>query len=75
MAELSPLFILLTVMRQRWEADDRDGAAALARVAAPYLHGRAAVTRPMGELAGVPDEELDEWSGGGGAAAEGADPE
>lgn len=69
MEELSPLSILLTVMRQRWKAEDVEGAVALARVAAPYMHGRAAVTRPFGDLAEVPDEELGSWSGDGGAAA------
>ena len=64
MAEVSPLTVLLTVMRQRWEVDDHDGAVALARLAAPYLHGRAGMSRPSGELAGVPDDELDEWSVG-----------
>ena len=72
MADPSPLFVLLTVMRQRWDAGDQEGAVALARFAAPYLHGRAAVARPMGELAGVSDDELDGWTGdhGGEAAAD-----
>ena len=69
MTELSPLYVLLTVMRQRWEAKDLDGAVALAKVAAPYLHGRAAVSRPAGDLAGVTDDELEHWGGGEGAAA------
>ena len=75
MAELSPLSVLLTVMRDRWEAGDRDGAVALARLAAPYMHGRAATALPAGELAGVPDEELDSWAAGcGGEEAADAGP-
>ncbi|MBV9785978.1 MAG: hypothetical protein JO264_19420 [Acidisphaera sp.] len=38
--ELSPLAVLLTLMREKWEAGDRNGAASLARIAAPYLHAR-----------------------------------
>lgn len=75
MAELSPLYVLLTVMRQRWEAGDLEGAVALAKIAAPYMHGRAALARPLGALAGVSDEELDGWDGGaGGAGIAGEDP-
>lgn len=75
MAELSPLYVLLTMMRRRWEADDHEGAVALARLAAPYMHGRATPMRVAGELAGVPDEELDSWTAGFGgetAADEGS---
>lgn len=69
MDEVSPLTVLLTAMRRRWEANDEPGAVALARVAAPYLHGRVSPARAFGELAEVPDEELGAWSGAGGAAA------
>ena len=73
MAELSPLSVLLTVMRKRWDAKDFDGAVALAKVAAPYLHGKAPVARAFGDVAGVPDEELEEWGGAGGTESEEAD--
>lgn len=77
MTEVLPLYVLLEVMRQRWEIEDYDGAVALARIAAPYLHGKAPLARPGGDLAGVTDEELervgrecrDEQSGRGGEAA------
>ena len=36
----SPLAILLHVMRRKWAEGDHDGAAVLARAAAPYLHAR-----------------------------------
>ena len=71
MTGVSPLDVLLSVMRERWKADDKEGAVALARLAAPYMHGRAAVARPAGELSEVPDDELDGWSSDGGAAAAG----
>lgn len=38
----SPLEILLAVMRAKWAEGDADGAAQLARAAAPYLHPRRA---------------------------------
>uniref|UniRef100_A0A8J4H8W9 Uncharacterized protein n=1 Tax=Acidicaldus sp. TaxID=1872105 RepID=A0A8J4H8W9_9PROT len=38
----SPLEILLAVMRAKWAEGDADGAALLARAAAPYLHPRRA---------------------------------
>ena len=38
----SPLDILLAVMRAKWAEGDADGAAELARAAAPYLHPRRA---------------------------------
>jgi len=75
MADPSPLYVLLTVMRQRWAANDQEAAVALARVAAPYMHGRAVTMRPAGELAGISDDELDSWAGDfGGEAAAGEGP-
>lgn len=40
--KLLPLAILLALMREKWAAGDGDGAAELARAAAPYLHPRRA---------------------------------
>lgn len=74
MAEVLPLFVLLTVMRERWKDGDTDGAVALAKLAAPYMHGRAATARPLGDLAEVPDDELEAWFGFGGAGAAEGDP-
>ena len=65
MAEVLPLYVLLAVMRQRWDAGDLDGAVTLAKVAAPYLHGKAPLARPGGDLAGVSDEELEQAGCGG----------
>jgi hypothetical protein len=42
---LSPLDVLLTAMRRKWQDGDLDAAAALARAAAPYLHPRHAALR------------------------------
>ena len=75
MAEVTPLCVLLQEMRRRWVRGDLEEAVALARWAAPYVHGRAVIVRSTGELAGVPDDELDAWTGGGGAAAAGENPE
>ena len=37
---LTPLAILLQVMRDKWDAGDHEGAVAIAKVAAPYMHSR-----------------------------------
>jgi hypothetical protein len=60
-APLPPLQILLAVMQQKWEAGDLDAAAKLARVAAPYLHGRCATVRDIAstDLQHLSDAELD----------------
>lgn len=64
-----PLYILLTEMNKRWSGGDFEGAVALAKIAAPYLHGRAMTAQAPLALAGATDEELDEWGAGGAAAA------
>ncbi len=46
MTDPTPLDILLQAMQRKWRAGDLDGAAALARAAAPYLHPRHAAVRP-----------------------------
>jgi hypothetical protein len=74
MDEPTPLQILLLVMRQRWRDEDVDGAVALAKIAAPYLHARVPAARPAADLAGVSDDELDRFDGGGGAGSKGAGP-
>lgn len=74
MAEVLPLYVLLTVMRQRWEEKDYDGAVALAKLAAPYMHGRVMAARPLGDLAEVPDDELEAWFSFGGAGIAEGDP-
>ncbi len=38
--ELSPLDVLLHAMQSKWQAGDHDGAVAIARAAAPYVHAR-----------------------------------
>ena len=74
MKELTPLQVLLRVMRQKWCDGDIDGAVALAKIAAPYLHPKVPATRPIGDLAGVSDDELDRFERGGRAGSAGTDP-
>ena len=69
MVETSPLHVMLTVMRRKWRDGDEDGAVALAKVAAPYVHPKVPAARPSHDLAQVSDDELDEGGAIGGAAA------
>ena len=55
----TPLHILLSVMRSKWAANDIDGAVALAKVAAPYMHPKVPAARPVSDLSGVSDAALD----------------
>jgi hypothetical protein len=71
---LMPLHVLLLVMRRKWDEGDEDGAVALAKIAAPYLHPRVPAARPVGDLAGVSDDELDRFERRGGADSERASP-
>jgi hypothetical protein len=57
--DLSPLAIILTTMRQRYVLGDLDGAIALARIAAPYLHPRLPASVPPADLAAMTDADLD----------------
>ncbi|MGH7213083.1 MAG: hypothetical protein ACREF1_16680 [Acetobacteraceae bacterium] len=60
-APLLPLDVLLKVMRQKCDAKDWEGAAKLALIAAPYLHGRSATARDISaiDLQQLSDAELD----------------
>ncbi len=44
----SPLDILLTVMRDRFEKHDFDGAVAIAKAVAPYVHPKASTRAAAG---------------------------
>lgn len=46
-------------MREKYAARDYDGAEALARVAAPYVHPRVPASAPPSDLATMPDADLD----------------
>ena len=46
-------------MRQRYDKGDLDGAVALARIAAPYLHARRKAATQPADLSDMNDEELD----------------
>lgn len=53
----SPLTVLLSLMREKWDAGDKEEAARFAQLAAPYVHSRA--TRPAyTEPAAMSDAEL-----------------
>ena len=67
----SPLDVLLSAMNRRWAEGDEDGAVALAKAAAPYVHPRAQA-RASAELSGMDDDELDAFDGGGAASEGGA---
>lgn len=55
----SPLDILLAAMQRKWNEGDADGATALARIAAPYLHPRRAASAGNSrELRSLSDAEL-----------------
>ena len=41
---ITPLQVMLSIMKQRLEAGDQDGALAAANMAAPYIHSRLAAT-------------------------------
>lgn len=56
---LLPLDVLLQTMQRKWDDGDYDGAASLARIAAPYLHPRQTSRTPRGEISTMGDEELD----------------
>lgn len=77
-AELTPLALMLALMREKWRDGDRDGAVKLACAAAPYLHprriaGPSSVT-PQIEAHRLSDADLcrhlADADGGTGAAAE-----
>jgi hypothetical protein len=62
--ELSPLSVLLQAMRNKWDQGDADGAVAIARTAAPYVHARygnvTGSTHSEPELNRLSDAELAE---------------
>lgn len=57
--QISPLDILLTLMRRHWAVGEESEAVALAKLAAPFVHPRAQASRAASDLAGVSDDDLD----------------
>ncbi len=55
----SPLDVLLRAMYRKWNDGDLDGAASLAKVAAPYLHPRLPARRQAAALHSMTDAEID----------------
>jgi hypothetical protein len=56
---LTPLAVILDSMRRKFAQGDFDGAVAVARIAAPYIHPRVPAAVPGGDLAAMPDADLD----------------
>lgn len=42
---ISPLEVMLQTMRAKWDDKDKEGACAIAKDAAPYLHPRLATVQ------------------------------
>jgi len=61
---ITPLEVLLGVMREAWEANNKTLAATYAKDAAPYCHPRLAAVAPSGkvvrEVTKMTDDELTE---------------
>jgi len=55
----TPLAIILEAMHAKYAVNDLEGAVALARIAAPYLHPRVRAATPATELATMSDADLD----------------
>ncbi len=62
---VSPLDVLLTLMREKWADGDKDEAASLAKAAAPYLHGKAPPAGPAKHPSQMTDDELGGWEDAG----------
>lgn len=56
---VSPLEILLTLMRRHWAAGEDAAAVSLAKLAAPFVHARAQASRISLDLSEASDDELD----------------
>jgi hypothetical protein len=50
---------MLTAMRRKFAAEDLDGAVAIARIAAPYLHPRVPPAALAPDFASLSDADLD----------------
>ena len=56
---VTPLSLILSMMHARYAGKDYEGAIALAKIAAPYLHPRVPSSAPAADLAAMPDADLD----------------
>jgi len=66
---VNSLYIVMTLMREHWAAGEGPGAAAMAKVAAPFAHPRAHASRISKHLAEATDDELDFRRSAGGMDA------
>jgi hypothetical protein len=55
----TPLAIILATMHRKHAEGDLDGAVALARIAAPYVHPRVPSAAPPSDLTTMQDADLD----------------
>ena len=73
--EVMPLDVMLATMRRKWHLGDHDGAASLAKVAAPYVHQRVSAAAQAGRDDGrravqeLSDAELERIIAAGAAGA------
>lgn len=56
---ISPLDIMLTLMRRHWAAGEVAAAVPLAKLAVPFVHPRAQASRTSLDLSEASDDELD----------------
>ncbi len=66
---LSPLDILMTIMRHRYAEGDFDGAAIIAKAVAPFVHSKPHGRGTIGTIDTLKDHQLVELCQGGVARA------
>lgn len=66
---ISPLEVMMSAMREAWEAGDKDKAVQVAEKAAPYIHAKLAAVQHSGDaenpvamaiLSGVPRSDAND---------------
>ena len=66
---ISPLEVMMTAMRDAWEAGDKERAVQVAEKAAPYIHARLAAVQHSGDednpltlavMSSVPRDDADD---------------
>ncbi len=66
---MSPLDILMTIMRQRFDDGDAEGAVAIAKAVAPFVHPKPKERAAHGTIDTLRDHQLVELCRGGVARA------
>ena len=66
---ISPLEVMMTAMREAWEAGDKEKAVQVAEKAAPYIHAKLAAVQHSGDadnplalavMSSVPRDDADD---------------